>query len=199
MYRALNAGYECASLFTMIDETGKHSRSHGLFPEALRAQAQSLGIPLRTAPASWGAYEKHFREQAIRFRREQILHGVFGDIDLEPHRAWVERVCGEAGITAHLPLWKGERRALIREFVEAGFKAMIVVVNRQQLSPEFLGRVFDMPLIDELENAGVDACGENGEFHTFVFDGPLFKKQLAVVPETIVENDGYSFLPLTVT
>jgi diphthine-ammonia ligase len=199
LYRALKAGYSCTSLFTMIDETGKHSRSHGLFPEALKAQAAAMEIPLRTATASWSNYEAQFKEQAAKFRSDNVLHGVFGDIDLEPHREWVERVCRESGITAHLPLWKGVRRTLIQEFIDAGFKALIVVVNTKKMPDRFLGRLIDTALVNELEAIGVDACGENGEFHTFVFDGPLFKNCLRVITGKAVNKDEYVFLPVSIS
>lgn len=199
LYRALKRGYSCASLFTMIDESGKHSRSHGLLPESLKAQAEAMQIPLRTAAATWGNYESQFKEQAALYRNENVRHGVFGDIDLEPHREWVERVCRESGITAHLPLWKGVRRTLVREFIDAGFKAVIVVVNTKKMPDRFLGRLIDAALVDELEAIGVDACGENGEFHTFVYDGPLFKKGLIFAKEDEIAIEGYAFLRITVS
>jgi uncharacterized protein (TIGR00290 family) len=199
LYRALAEGNECASLFTMIEESGERSRSHGLSLAALEAQGKSMGIPLQTASASWEAYEERFLEQAAHFKNARVLHGVFGDIDLEPHRQWVERVCGEAGITPHLPLWQGNRRGLVEEFLDAGFKALIVVVNTLKMPRRFLGRTIDRELIAELESIGVDACGENGEFHTFVFDGPLFKFPIKISPEAAVVRDEYAFLPLSVS
>jgi len=198
LYRAIKAGYSCASLLTMVDETGKHSRSHGLFPEALKSQADAMEIPIRIAAASWGNYEKQFKEQAAFFRSENVFHGVFGDIDLEPHRDWVMRVCRESGVKAHLPLWKGIRRTLVQEFIDTGFKAIIVVVNTKKMPEKFLGRLIDTELVNELESIGVDGCGENGEFHTFVFDGPLFKKKLDIVKGSAICKDEYVFLPLTV-
>jgi uncharacterized protein (TIGR00290 family) len=199
LYWALNLGYRCASLLTMIDETGKHSRSHGLSPEALKAQAESIGLPLRTVHASWGDYESRFKEQASRFREANVLHGVFGDIDLDPHREWVERVCRESGITAHLPLWKGSRRKLVQDFIDAGFKALVVVVNTDKMPDSFLGRLVDGNLVGELEAIGVDACGENGEFHTFVFDGPIFKKRLSITTGDAVVRQEYAFQTITVS
>jgi adenosylcobinamide-phosphate synthase len=199
LYKSLKAGYSCASLFTMIDESGKHSRSHGLFPEALKAQAAAMGIPLRTASASWGNYEAQFKEQAALYNNENVLHGFFGDIDLEPHREWVERVCRESGLRAHFPLWKGNRRALVEKFIDAGFKAIIVVVNTKKMPDRFLGRLIDTALVNELEGIDVDACGENGEFHTFVYDGPLFKNQLRFTKGDVIANEGYAFLPITVS
>ncbi len=199
LYRTLNAGNTCVSLLTMIDETGGHSRSHGLPPKALEAQAESLGLPLRIAATSRACYETLFKEQAVRFKEEQTTHGVFGDIDIEHHREWVERICIESGIKAYLPLWKENRRGLVRQFIGAGFKAIIVVVNNEKIPRRFLGRTIDLGLVGELEAIGVDACGENGEFHSFVYDGPLFKKKLSVVQDACIEKDGYTFLPLEVS
>lgn len=199
LYYALKAGYSCASLLTMVDESGRHSRSHGLFPDALKAQAEAMEIPLRTAAASWGDYEIQFKKQAAFFKGENVEHGVFGDIDLQQHREWVERVCCESGITAHLPLWNCVRQTLVQEFIDAGFKALVVVVNTKKMPGEFLGRSIDTALVRELEAIGVDACGENGEFHTFVYDGPLFKKKLNVVKGTALNRGEYVFLPITAT
>lgn len=162
----------------MIDETGEHSRSHGLYPDALRAQAEAMDLPILLTRASWADYEEQFKKSAAIFKAQGILHGVFGDIDLEPHREWVERVCHESGLVAHQPLWQGVRRDLAREFIAVGFRAIIVVVNEKQMPVEFLGREIDKELIDEFETIGVDTCGENGEFHTFVYDGPLFKRKV---------------------
>jgi diphthine-ammonia ligase len=199
LYRSIMAGNSCASLLTMIDETGNHSRSHGLSPEALAAQAHSLGIPLKTASTTWDSYESIFKTNSTEFVKSGVTNGVFGDIDLLPHREWVERVCGDIGITAHLPLWQANRRALVTEFVSAGFKAIIVVVNTSKMPERFLGRTIDLDLVAELEAVGVDACGENGEFHTFVFDGPIFKKRLDFTHSNIIKQNEYVFLPLNVS
>jgi diphthine-ammonia ligase len=199
LYRMLKTGCSCASLLTMVDETGNHSRSHGLFTETLKAQAAAMGIPLRTATASWETYEVKFKELAALFKNENVQHGVFGDIDLEPHREWVERVCRESGITAHEPLWKGVRRDLVQEFIAAGFKAFVVAVNTKKMPDRFLGRLIDTALVNELEAIGVDACGEDGEFHTFVYDGPLFKRKLHCSKGAVIARGEYSFLPVTVS
>jgi uncharacterized protein (TIGR00290 family) len=197
LYRMIKKGNRCLSLFTMLDETGLHSRSHGLTPETLKIQAEAMGFPLKTATAAWGEYERNFKALTTQFKKDTITDGVFGDIDLEPHREWVERVCNETGITPHLPLWKENRRALVEEFVREGFKAIIVVVNCNLMSDRFLGRVIDLPLIEELEAEGIDACGENGEFHTFVYDGPLFKKKVDYSIGAEVHFDWYTFLPVS--
>ncbi len=198
LYRALCAGHSCESLFTMINEDGTRSRSHGLTPDILAMQADAMNLPVCTVSASWDSYEKQFKSQTLQFASIGITHGVFGDIDLEPHREWVERVCNETGITSHLPLWLGNRRALVNEFIDTGFKAMIVMINTSLMPAKYLGQTITLELADELESIGVDACGENGEFHTFVYDGPLFKKSLSVKYSDPVYNENYVGLPLGV-
>lgn len=173
--RMLNDGNICKGLFTMIDETGQQSRSHGLHPELLKRQSMMLNLPLCTANASWENYEDEFSKKLSFLKQSGLCNGVFGDIDLEPHREWVERVCIESGVRPHLPLWKEDRCALINEFIEAGFKALVVVVNTRKMPQRFLGRNIDHKLVVELEELGIDACGENGEYHSFVYDGPQFK------------------------
>ncbi len=199
LYRMIRAGSHCAALFTMIDETGEHSRAHSLTVPILQAQAAAMGLPLRVAYATWEHYENEFRKVAKQFGDEGVLDSVFGDIDLDEHRQWVERVCSESGITAHEPLWRESRRGLVDAFVNAGFTACIVVVNTKKMPARFLGRIIDAALADELESLGIDACGENGEYHSFVYDGPLFRQKVHFSRGTIVRVLDYVFLPVTVT
>jgi uncharacterized protein (TIGR00290 family) len=102
---------------------------------------------------------------------------VFGDIDLQPHRDWEEKVCARAGIAVHLPLWQQSRRELVEEFWRLGFKALVVCTDNRFLPARYCGQEFDRAYVESLPVA-VDACGENGEFHTVVYDGPLFKAPL---------------------
>lgn len=197
LYRAARQGALPRFLFTMLTEDGSTSRSHGLSPSILKAQAEAMGIPLVTGKASWNDYEKVFLAHLADFKQQGVDDGVFGDIDLEPHRQWVERVCASHNLRAHLPLWQESRRALLGEFFEAGFEAVIVVVDDKRLDRSFLGRKLDPQTIDDLEEAGVDACGEEGEFHTVVTGGPLFKQRLDLRHMEIIGNEGYSFLRVT--
>jgi hypothetical protein len=155
----------------MFDESGERSRSHALPPRLMQAQAEALGIPLVMRQASWTDYEAVFTDQLQRFAAEGITHGLFGDIDLQAHRDWEEKVCGAAGIVAALPLWQEPRRALVDELFSLGYRSRVVCVDARFLDAGFCGREFNASSIADLP-AGVDACGENGEFHTFVFDSP---------------------------
>lgn len=177
LHRALEAGYEVAALLTMFDESGDRSRSHGLPPNVLQAQADALGIPLVTARASWQDYEAVMIRQLKAFAAEGISVGLFGDIDLQAHRDWEEKVCAEAGLRAELPLWGEERLALVQEFLALGYEARVVCINGRDLDRSFCGRWFDPAFVRDLP-PGVDACGENGEFHTAVIAGPNFRQRV---------------------
>lgn len=196
LYRAVRQGGSPSCLLTMFAEDGGRSRSHGLSRDIIEAQAEAMAIPSITARAGWSDYEQVFLAQIAALKEQGLADGVFGDIDLEPHRSWVERVCAEHAVTPHLPLWQAARRELLHEFIAAGFLALIVVVDRKRLDETFLGRRLDGQTVTDLEAAGVDACGEEGEFHTLVFDGPLFSSALHLRPGGIVRREGYSFLEI---
>jgi uncharacterized protein (TIGR00290 family) len=178
LHRALDAGHQVDALVAMFDETGERSRSHALPPHLLQAQADALGIPLVMRQASWADYEEVFTDQLRRFAARGITHGLFGDIDLQPHRDWEEKVCAAAGLTAVLPLWHEPRRALVDELLVLGYRARVVCVDARFLDASFCAREFDAAFISDLPE-DVDACGENGEFHSFVFDGPRFMQPVA--------------------
>lgn len=173
LHRALAAGWKVEALLAMFDESGERSRSHAIPPQLMQAQADALGIPLVIAGAGWADYEAVFTAQLRRFAQRGITHGLFGDIDLQPHRDWEEKVCASAGLRAELPLWQQPRRALVDELLALGYRARVVCVDARFLDASFCGREFDAAFLADLPE-GVDACGENGEFHTFVFDGPRF-------------------------
>jgi uncharacterized protein (TIGR00290 family) len=177
LHRALDAGHRVETLFAMFDETGERSRSHALPPHLVQAQADALGIPLVVGRASWAEYEARFIAQLRVFAERGITHGLFGDIDLQAHRDWEEKVCRAAGLTAVLPLWQAPRRALVDELLGLGYRARVVCVDARFLDADFCGRELDARFLADLP-PHVDACGENGEFHTFVFDGPRFRAEV---------------------
>jgi uncharacterized protein (TIGR00290 family) len=170
---ALDDGMRVEGLLSMLDETGERSRSHGIPRALMEAQAAALGFTCVTATASWEEYERVFLATLRDLRERGIGEVVFGDIDLAPHREWEERVCRAAGLRAHLPLWQLSRHEVVREVLRRGYLARVVCVNARWLGESFAGRLFDEAFIADLPD-GVDPCGENGEFHTFVFGGPRF-------------------------
>lgn len=196
LWRAHRAGARVAALFTMFDEDGARSRSHGVRREVMAAQAAAMNLPLVTAGASWSGYEAAFVARLQVLAADGVEAAVFGDIDLDAHREWEEKVCAAAGIDAVLPLWRQERAALVREGLDAGIRAIVVTVNTALAPAELLGRTLTHELVDELLAAGIDPCAEAGEFHTLVVDGPLFAAPLAVVAGEAHAHGDYASLDL---
>lgn len=173
LWRAQQQGVDVRTLLVMFEESGERSRSHALPLALIERQAQALQLALVTPQASWRSYEEVFVATLRELRRAGHEIAVFGDIDLQAHRDWEEKVCAAAGLTPMLPLWQQNRRALAEQVLAEGFRAIVVCVDSRHLADEFCGREYDEDFIRSLPE-GVDACGENGEFHTFVYDGPNF-------------------------
>jgi diphthine-ammonia ligase len=176
-YKAISQGHEVICLLNFISEDGERSRSHGTKARVLALQAEAIGIPLIQVKTSWANYEENFKKAVRELKDKGIEGGVFGDMDLEEHREWVERVCSGVGIKALLPLWGIKAEELIEEFLKLNFKAIVVATR---LEENFLGKVLDKALVRQISKLGSHPCGENGEYHTFVTDGPLFRKALNV-------------------
>lgn len=194
LHHAVRQGGKPRCLLTMLTEDNERSRSHGLSRALLEAQARSLGVPIVFRAASWEDYEAVFVDALRELRADGIEAGVFGDIDLDPHREWAERVCGVAGILPVHPLWQRERRGLLAEFITLGFQATIVVLKEDKLARHFLGKAIDGETVAELEEAGVDAAGELGEYHTVVTAGPLFSTAIPLEIKGQIRREGYWFL-----
>jgi uncharacterized protein (TIGR00290 family) len=196
MHRARAAGLDIGRLIAMFDESGERTRSHAIPRAVMQAQADALGRELVAPSASWGDYEQVFVEALVALKARGVTDMVFGDIDLAPHREWEEKVCAAAGMTPHLPLWREDRRALADEILDLGYRALVVCTDDRWLGPGFCGRAYDRAFIEGLP-PGVDPCGENGEFHTFVTDGPLFRSpvraDVAAVDSRVIGFGGQSY------
>ena len=192
-----NEKVKIAYLLNMLSENGTHSRSHHLSVAMLKAQAEAMSIPIVQRQAAWGGYEEEFKKALVVFKEEEIQAGVFGDIDVQEHRDWVERVCSESGLKAVLPLWQRSRESLMDEFIAAGFKAVIVAVKFECMGSEWLGRELDAQFVMDMKRIPqVDLCGENGEYHTFVYDGPIFKQPVVFAIGEKILKDKHCFLEL---
>ncbi|HEX2629988.1 MAG TPA: diphthine--ammonia ligase [Chitinophagaceae bacterium] len=196
LMQAIAAGYQPEVLLNVLNEEGKISRSHGIPSAILTAQSDAAGIPMHLISSSWAHYETNFTA-ALQTLKEQyaLTHAVFGDIDLQPHRDWEEKVCRNAGLIALLPLWQQDRRRLVAQMLDAGIETMIVSCN-EVMGEKFLGKTITHELVEELEQLGVDACGENGEFHTLVVDCPLFSHRIDVDVTDKVKHESYWFTRL---
>ena len=175
---------EIAYLLNMVSEDGKYSRTHGISSKLLKAQAQAIGIPIVQRRAAWESYEEEFKKAVLELKEKGVNAGIFGDIDLQVHRDWVERVCKECNIKPLFPLWQRERSAILGEFIDSGFEAVVVAAKSDVLGVDWVGRKINEKFIRDLEKVtNVDLCGEAGEYHTFVYNGPIFKKPIEVIVE----------------
>lgn len=193
LMQAIGLGYTPKVLLNVLNEEGKISRSHGIPSSILQRQAEAAGLPVHLISSSWQEYERHFTN-ALGVLKEQydLDYAVFGDIDLQPHRDWEEKVCLNAGLIAVLPLWKQDRKALVMQMLDAGIEAMIVSCN-EVMGERFIGERITSSLVEELESLGIDACGENGEYHTLVLDCPLFTDRINVSVKEKLKHEGYWF------
>lgn len=196
LMQAIQQDYIPKVLLNVLNEDGKISRSHGIPYSILQAQARAAGLPVHCINSSWQEYEIHFTN-ALSLLKEQynLTHAVFGDIDLQSHRDWEEKVCINAGLTAVLPLWQHERRALVLQMLEAGIETMIVSCN-ETMGEKFIDEIITPSLVNELEAIGIDVCGENGEFHTLVLNCPLFKERINVTVAEILLHKDFWFASL---
>jgi diphthine-ammonia ligase len=176
-YKAISQRHEVSYLVNFISEDGERSRSHGTKASALALQAEAIGIPLIQVKTSWENYEENFKKVVRELQNKGIEGGVFGDMDLEEHKEWVERVCSEVKVKALLPLWGIKAEKLIDELLKLKFKAMVIATR---LEEGLLGKILDKALVRQISKLGSHPCGENGEYHTFVTEGPIFRRALKV-------------------
>jgi diphthine-ammonia ligase len=197
LYHAIRNGGRPTYLLTMLGEDRQRSMSHGLPITIFQEQAKALGIPLITRATSWDRYEETFLSALKEITQNGIEFGVFGDIDLEEHLQWCQRVCLAEGVRPYHPLWKRDRRHLLDEFVGLGFKATIIAVRLGVLDEGFLGKILCQQVIQEIEGSGIDASGEAGEYHTVVTDGPIFSSPIQLEVRGPVQKNGCMLLDVS--
>ncbi|MBU1727035.1 MAG: diphthine--ammonia ligase [Candidatus Omnitrophica bacterium] len=192
-YKAVQNGLNVKCLLNFISKESKRGCFHGLESRLLKRQAELIGIPLTQKEVSpdMQKYEDEFKEAVEGFKNQGINSMVFGDIYLEEHQNWVERVCAELKINAIEPLWKNEPENIINEFLGLGFKAVIVSCKADILGREFIGKEIDKGIIKEFIARGICPCGEKGEFHTVVVDGPIFKNRLKITKSEPILKEGF--------
>jgi uncharacterized protein (TIGR00290 family) len=192
-YKAMSAGYKVTWLLNFISRDSKRGCFHGLQGKLLSLQASLIGIPLtqEEVSADMQKYEGEFKAVVRKLQSQGAKAMVFGDIYLLEHASWVERVCNDLEIRAVEPLWNISTEEIIEEFLTAGFKAIIVSCKADCMGKEFIGRVIDRGLIKELQQRGVCPCGEKGEYHTLVVDGPIFKRPLEIIEATAILKEGF--------
>ena len=191
--------YKVSALLTTVTEDYDRISMHGVRRALLEDQARALGLPLKQVyipkQATNEIYESRMRAMLEQVIKEGIHSVAFGDIFLEDLRKYREGNLALVGMTAIFPLWKRDSAELARTFVELGFKAVVVCVDSKALDPAFAGRVIDQEFLAQLP-PGVDPCGENGEFHSFVYDGPLFTQAVSCKVGEVVARDSFYFCDL---
>ncbi len=181
-YRAIKQGYDVKHLLNFITKEHKRCCFHGIEAKLMKLQSKLIGIPLvqKEVSPDMQEYEREFKEAVFELKNNSIEGMVFGDVYLEEHKNWIKRVCKDLGIQPVEPLWKIPPDRIFEEFINLGFKAVIVSCKADLLGKEFIGRYVDKDILGELKARKMCPCGENGEFHTFVIDGPIFEKRIEI-------------------
>jgi diphthine-ammonia ligase len=183
--------FDIVAALTMVDEAGTRSRSHGIRVELLRAQTTALGLTHVLRPCDWSSYEQEFEHGLRELHAGGVTHVIYGDIVAPEHRAWAERLSERAGVVAVEPLFGIPTSEVAASFVRSGARATIVAVNAARLDATWLGTELTDDALARLAALGVDPCGENGEYHTFVTDSPSFTRPVPVTPGEVVQVRGY--------
>ena len=176
--------YSIERLLTTVDKNSSRIAVHGVRQELLQQQVQRIGIPLTIlempSKPDMETYNRLMQKQMLAFREEGFTHTAFGDIFLEDLKLYRQNEMKKAGFESIFPLWKGDTQQLASQFLKDGFKAITVCVDSAVLDRKFTGRKLNQLFFDDLP-AGTDPCGENGEFHTFVYNGPIFSKEVLYI------------------
>ena len=197
-YKAIQEGYDVAQLLIMMSNKNT-SNFHMISSELLDAQSQAVGIPIVKWVTTPSTYEQEFKKALLQMKAKGVEGIVTGDVyDVALHEAgWLDRVCKEVGLKPVKPLWHRNTAQIINEFINVGFKATVVRVKNDMLGLEWLGRQITKQFVDDLAKLGtVDPCGERGEFHTFVTDGPSFKNSIEILETEKTTLNGYGRLEI---
>jgi diphthine-ammonia ligase len=196
LYHALQSG-TVIGLIVMLEEQGQRSRSHAMPLDIIQAQADAIGLPVFMTSSSWADYEDKFIDLMNQAKQKGAEVLVTGDLDMPQHGCWHDRVTQQVGLKLAMPLWLRPHREVVEEFINLGFRSVIVTVNlKLGMKVEDLGKILTLEYIQELESRDIDPCGEAGEFHTTVIDGPIFNKAIPIRQCNIVYHEEYAFLPL---
>ncbi len=196
-YKAMQAGYTVSYIANTISKEYKRVRFHGVTAEIIQTQSLAIDIPLLQQATSPERYEEEFIENIRKGFSKEIEGIVFGDIHLDDCLAWAKKVAKSIGVEAIEPLWHKPQEQILLEFIEAGFEAIIVSTQANILDKEWIGRKLDKSFLKDIKKlSGVDICGENGEYHSLVLNGPLFKKKIEISQSSPVFRDGYWFLDI---
>lgn len=196
IYRALKMGMTPVSLIITYNKDKDRSWFHGIPKNLIDEVSRSVNIPIKLIETTGAEYAERFKEELTLQKGAGAEVCVFGDIDIEDHLKWGSDICKKVGIMPCFPLWQESRSDLVHEFIDSGFTANITVVDTERLSEKHLGLELTNEVIKSIVKDGADACGENGEYHTFVSNGPLFDNPVSFLLGEKIYNDKYIILPI---
>ncbi len=194
LYKARQKGVKPKVLLTMLNEEGTLSRSNAVTVEILKAQSNALNIPIIFASASWEEYENIFIATLKNAKLEyELTNVVFGDLDIEKHKNFEEEASSAAGLQAILPIWGMSRNEAAKEVLNLGIRAKLSVIRNDIIDEQYLGSEYDDSIFEYFKKNNIDICGENGEFHTLVYDSPIFNDKIPINLFQKCRNSIYSF------
>lgn len=184
-----------------INEDVGRCMSHGLDPQLIRAQAQAIKIPIIQRRVTWDTYEGEFKKAIGELKQVGVKGAVFGDVDLQEHKDWVDRVCREMEVEPIETLWGADPEQILTDFVREGFEAIVVRVKADLFDEEWLGRVIDEALVKMLKERKIESnfhlLGERGEYHTFVVGGHIFERRIEILEADKILKNGYWLLDIS--
>ncbi|MDD5398074.1 MAG: diphthine--ammonia ligase [Dehalococcoidia bacterium] len=196
LYEAMRQGRKVTHLVNFISNDEKRVRFHGTNADLIRQQGAAMGIKVAQYETDWDGYERDFKAAVRSLLPTGVKGMIFGDIYLDVHKEWVERVCGEIGIEALEPLWGQPTDELLDQFIQLGFEAVVVGVNSRHMDEKWVGRMVDSTFRDYLKQNNIDPCGENGEYHTVVINGPIFSRRLSLITGGVISKNEYRLLDI---
>ncbi|HEY3398776.1 MAG TPA: diphthine--ammonia ligase [Armatimonadota bacterium] len=192
-WEAQNSGLELSGLFNTLSVEYDRVRFHGTEARLLQLQAEAMGVPVLQATTADGSYTEDFK-RALRPLPPDVTGMVFGDMYNDLHLEWVQGVCADLGLECVEPLWGRDPNEVLCSFLDAGFEAMVVCVDGSLLEESWVGTIVDHRFREHLLSRGLDPCGEKGEYHTMVVNGPLFQRRVEIRRSRIVEMKGFFLL-----
>jgi len=197
-YKAILEGYDVSHLLNFISQDGR-CMSHGINSKLIIAQSQAIEIPVVQRKVTWDTYEEEFKTVIRELKQMGVSGAVFGDVDIQEHKNWVDRICNELDIKQVMPLWGRDPEQILTDFIDEGFEAIVVMVKADLLGEEWLGRRVDESFVSnllKLKNK-VHLCGELGEYHTYVTNGPFFKRRIKILDSSKILKNGCRFLDIS--
>lgn len=179
-WRTIQAGHQPVCLIVTVNEEAGRTWFHGIDHSLMDRAAESMGVPLIKCPCAGEGYIAAFEKGLTQAKKLGAEACVFGDIDIEGHLEWNRQRCAAAGLDCLVPLWKEGREAMVLEMIDAGFKAAIKCIKPEYFDDSFLGQTMNRDMVEKIRATGADVCGENGEYHTFVYDGPTFGRPVEI-------------------